>query len=188
MFQHRIHRMYTTTTTWRWVSAPSVFETVWWFWRPCAVLLQPPLVTFDVMWQTPWWPSWHGLRAFQVGHKKRSVCAYSRGWVRLNMNIYVYTYSKLNMPMSHVCRHHPAVCHVLLSLACWLYTDRLGSSQQRLCFFLLGLPTGMLRGPYPQGLLPNNIASAIQSMLGKDQLDWISRLRWGSHLDVTVES
>ena len=38
-------------------------------------------------------------------------------------------------------------------------------------FFLLGLPTGMLRGPYPQGLLPNNIASAIQSMLGKDQLD-----------------
>lgn len=52
--------------------------------------------------------------------------------------IYVYTYSKLNMPMSHVCRHHPAVCHVLLSLVCWLYTDRLGSSQQRLCFLFVG--------------------------------------------------
>lgn len=33
------------------------------------------------------------------------------------------------------------------------------------------LPACCFRGPYPQGLLPNNIASAIQSMLGKDQLD-----------------
>ena len=60
------------------------------WWCACSCVL-PFYIHYD---GNLWWhpflgggSSWLLRRAFQVGHKKSSFCAYSRGWRRLNMTI-----------------------------------------------------------------------------------------------------